>query len=68
MVKMKLPSLILKKLKTVNSLSNISTGIRLFLMSKVQCMSWFEICISEGKGGEKGGNANFKSEHTEPLR
>ena len=27
----------------------------------------FEICTPEGRGGEKGGIANFKTKHTEPL-
>ena len=27
----------------------------------------FEMCIPEGRGGEKGGMANFKRKHTEPL-
>ena len=30
-------------------------------------MFCFEICTPEGRGGERGGNANFKSKHTEPL-
>ena len=29
-------------------------------------MFCFEICTPEGRGGEKGGNANFKTKHTEP--
>ena len=27
----------------------------------------FEICTPEGRGGEKGGIANFKTKHTEPF-
>ena len=27
----------------------------------------FEICTPEGRGREKGGSANFKMKHTEPL-
>ena len=30
-------------------------------------MFCFEICTSEGRGGEKGGNANLKTKHTEPF-
>ena len=37
------------------------------LGSKVQCLLCFEICTTEGRGGEKGGSANFEIEHTEPL-
>ena len=43
----------------------LSTGVEAFLISKVQCMLCFEIRISEGRGREKGGNANFKGKHTE---
>ena len=34
---------------------------------KVLCMFLFEICTPEGRGGEKGGNANFKTKHTVNL-
>ena len=27
----------------------------------------FEICIPEGRGGEKGGSANFQIKYAEPL-
>ena len=30
-------------------------------------LACFEICTPEGRVGEKGGNANFKTKHTEPL-
>ena len=30
-------------------------------------MFCFENCTSEGRGGKKGGSANFKTKHTEPL-
>ena len=30
-------------------------------------MFCFEICIPEGRGGEKEGSANFKTKCTEPL-
>ena len=33
-------------------------GVKLFIGSKVQCVFCFEICISEGRGGEKGGGAS----------
>ena len=36
-------------------------------MSKVQCVLCFENCTTEGRGGEKGGSANSKTKHTEPL-
>ena len=47
--------------------SRPSTGVELFIGSKVLCMFCFENCIPEGKGGEKGGNVNFKIKRTEPL-
>ena len=34
---------------------------------KFQCLFRFEICTPEGRGGEKGGSANFKTKHTEPF-
>ena len=43
------------------------TGVKLFLRSKVQCLFCFEICTAKGRGGVKGGSANFKTKHTEPL-
>ena len=43
------------------------TGVKLLIGSKDQCMFHFEICIPEGRGGEKGGSANFKAKHTESL-
>ena len=42
-----------------------STGMVLILESKVQCLFCFEICTPGGE--EKGGSANFKMKHTEPL-
>ena len=44
-----------------------STGVKLLIGTKVLCMICFEICTLEGGGIEKGGNANFKTNHTEPL-
>ena len=32
----------------------ISTGVRLIMMSKAQCVLFFENCTTEGRGGEKG--------------
>ena len=43
------------------------TGVEFSTGSKVQCMFCFEIFTLEGRGGEKGGNENFKSKHTEPF-
>ena len=37
------------------------------MMSNVQCPFRFEICTTEGRGGEKGRSVNFKTKHTEPL-
>ena len=42
-------------------------GLMLFIGSKVPCLFCFEIFTPEGKGGEKGGSANFKTKHTECL-
>ena len=39
------------------------TGIKLFIVSKIPCLFCFEICIPEGRGSEKGGNANVKTRH-----
>ena len=36
------------------------TGDKLFIVSIVLCMFCFEICTPGGRGGDKGGNANFK--------
>ena len=44
-----------------------TSGVEIFIGSKIQCMFWFYICNAEGIGGVKGGNANFKTKHTEPL-
>ena len=44
-----------------------NTGVKLFIGSKVGCMFYLEICTTEGRGGGKGGIANFKTKHTEPL-
>ena len=43
------------------------TGVELILGSKVPCLFCFEIYTPEGRGGEKGGNVNFKTRHIEPL-
>ena len=37
------------------------------MMSKVQCVFCFENYTTERRGGEKGGSANFKTKHPEPL-
>ena len=37
------------------------------MVSKVQCLFWSDNCTPEGRGGEKGGSANFQTKHTEPL-
>ena len=37
------------------------------MMSKVQCLFCFENCTPEGRGGGKGGSANFKTRQTEPF-
>ena len=48
--------------------AGICAGVKLFIGSKVQCMFCFEIFTPEGRGEEVGGNANFKTKHTEePL-
>ena len=44
--------------------AHVSTGMELFIGSKVQCVSCFEICAPEGRRGEKGGSGNFKTKHT----
>ena len=43
------------------------TWVEWFIGSKVQCLFRFETCTTEVRGGEKGGSANFKTKHTEPL-
>ena len=43
------------------------TGVEVFIGSKVQCLFCVETCSTEGRGGEKGGSANSKIKHTEPL-
>ena len=43
------------------------TGVKLIIGSKVPCLFCFEICTPVGRGKEKGGSANFKTKHTEPL-
>ena len=45
----------------VGVIPSLFTGVELILRSKLFC---FEICTPEGRGGEKGGNANFKMKHT----
>ena len=37
------------------------------MVSKVQCLFCYENCTTEGRGVEKGGSANLKRKHTEPL-
>ena len=44
-----------------------SARVKVFIGSKVHCLFCFEICTTEGRVGEKGGSANFKTKHTEPL-
>ena len=36
-------------------------GVEVFRMSKVLCLFCFQISSLEGRGGEKGGRANFKT-------
>ena len=36
-------------------------------MSKVTCMFCFKTSTPEGRRGEKGGSADFKIKHKEPL-
>ena len=43
------------------------TGVKLFIGAKDPCMFCLEICTPEGRGGEKGGSASFKTKHTEPF-
>ena len=43
------------------------TGVKLFIGSKVLYVFCSEICTPQERGGEKGGSANFKTNHTEPL-
>ena len=43
------------------------TPVKNILVWKVLCLFCFEICTPEGRGGEEGGIANFKSKHTEPF-
>ena len=43
------------------------TEVEVFIQSKVQCVYCFENCSTEGRGGEKGGSANSKTKHIEPL-
>ena len=43
------------------------TPVKYILVWKVLCLFCFEICTTEGRGGEKGGSANFKTKHTEHL-
>ena len=39
--------------------------VKLFIGAKVLCVICFKIFIPEGRGGEKVGSANFKTNHTE---
>ena len=41
-----------------------NTGVALFIGSWVRCLFCFETCITEGRGGEKGESANFKTKYT----
>ena len=43
-----------------SSINLSCTGIEVFIGSKVQCLFCFETCTTEGRGGEKGGSANFQ--------
>ena len=36
--------------------------------SKVQCLLYYENCTTEGRVGEKGGSANFKTKHIDPRK
>ena len=47
--------------------SEVCTGVNKILGSKVESLFHFETCTSEGRGGEKGGSANSRTKHTEPL-
>ena len=51
----------------LDTLSILNTGGQVFIMSKVQCVLCFGNCITEGRGGEKGGSANVKIKHTDSL-
>ena len=42
-------------------------GVEVLIGSKDQCLFCFETCTIEGRGGEKGGSANSRTKHTEPL-
>ena len=41
---------------------NESRGMKL-----IQMRVGFETSFTEGRGGEKGGSANYKTKHTKPL-
>ena len=43
------------------------TGVNKILGSKVRCLFCFDTSTTEGRGGEKGGCANSRTKHTEPL-
>ena len=43
------------------------TGVKLFMMSKVQRVFCFENCTTQWRGEEKGGSENFETNHPEPL-
>ena len=45
---------------------NSCTGVKLFLVSKFQCILFLKFLFHVGEG-EMGGNANFKINHPEPL-
>ena len=48
--------------------TNHYTGVKLLIGSKVLCMFYVAFCTPEGRGGGKGGSANFKTKHTEPKK
>ena len=54
-------------LKNLALCKSETTGVWLFIGSKVLCVFCFEICTPEVRGGEKGGSANFKTKRTEPF-
>ena len=47
-------------IKKLGPLKTRYTGGQEKMMSKVQCLFYSESCTTEGRGGEKGGSANFQ--------
>ena len=43
------------------------TGVEVFIGSKVQCLFCFETYTTKGRGEEKGGSANCRTKHPQPL-